>query len=135
MTLTTLLIGTQCYLPCHGLAHHTNAFHALRPQPCVSRALTQSQYVSLTWCVAAITFADIQDQALPRQGSRVLLQSSDAVVYGVVLTPDAYYFNFSIVAPTSSLLNLTKHPGFSIKPTFWYRAECGGRGGGSGVFC
>ena len=89
----------------------------------------------LAWCIAAVTLAGIQAQAIPNQGSRVLLQSSDTVVYGAVRTPEAYYWNFSIAFPTSSFLNLTKHPGFSIKPTFWYRAECGGRGGGSGVFC
>ena len=57
-----------------------------------------------------------QTQAVPGQGPRVLLLNADAGVFGNWQTPEAYYFNLSFVTPASSLVNLSAHPGFSVKP-------------------
>ena len=46
------------------------------------------------------------------------LLSTDAV-FGAMQTPETYYFNVSMVTPYSNLDNLSQHPGFDIRPTFF----------------
>ena len=68
---------------------------------------------------AAIALVNLQGLSIPGQGPRGLLLNTDSLVIGAMQSPEAYYYNVSLVTPNSSLVDLSEHTGFNVQPLWW----------------